>query len=283
MNMRCLIIYLASSYFLFLGNQIVSAQTLDQTIVIGDSLSELNQFENALYFYQRARFFSKGQQRHELATKIARTYQQINNYPKAIEFYDYAVNSAFSDSLRWEMQFEKMALCMQHHNFKDAYVEILSLPNEMPAGIWSKRKNFYAGTIYLGMSDLENAKASFLLLLPAADSSGRELINSLFRDIKHKNVRLARTLSYCLPGSGQIYAGDYKAGINSFVLTGIIATMGVVSGINYGWSGSLWTTNWFLRYYQGGVREAEISARRKNMQYRERLYHQLIPIVTKTH
>ena len=258
-----------------------SGQSLEHTIAIGDSMRQNKEYTQALYFYQRARFFSTGGQRSALAQKMAHTYILLQDYPKMAAYFDYAINSAPNDSVKWEIQFEKMASSMQFGMFKEAYQELLSLPDSMPHEQWQHRRNYYAGVIYLGLNDLENAQQSFLSVLPPDDSVSAKMIGVLFAHQKHKSIRLARGLSHVIPGSGQIYAGDYRAGVNSFLLTGIIATMGVASGISYGWTGSVWSVTWFLRYYRGGIRGAELSARKKNAFYREKLYQNIVPIISR--
>ena len=265
----CWIICLTIS--LFVVPRCAVAQTVQATQSLGDSLLGHGQYKEALYYYQRARFFAPPTERSAIAHKMAITYELDKRHETALEYYDYAINAAIQDSVRWALQLEKSAVLMLHSDFKAAYIELLALPDLFPSDIWERRRNYYLGNACLGMESWVEAEQYFTLLVAPKDSVRKAAIHHIFELRKHKNIKVARVMSMVLPGSGQVYAGDIRAGLNSFVLTGTIATIGVVSAIEYGWSGCLWTVNWFARYYRGGIREAGEAAERRNRRYNLKL------------
>ncbi len=265
----CWIICLTIS--LFTAQLNVAAQTVQATKVLGDSLFGHGQYKEALYYYQRARFFAPLEERSTIAHKMAIAYELDKRHETALDYYDYAINAAIEDSLRWALQLEKSAVLMLHSDFKAAYIELLALPDQFPNDTWEGRRNYYLGTACLGLESWVEAEQYFTRLVASNDSVHKAAIHHIFEIRKHKNIKVARVMSMVLPGSGQVYAGDIRAGLNSFVLTGTIATIGVVSAIEYGWSGCLWTVNWFVRYYRGGIREAGEAAERRNRRYNLKL------------
>ncbi|MEL6594116.1 MAG: hypothetical protein AAFQ68_28695, partial [Bacteroidota bacterium] len=94
------------------------------------------------------------------------------------------------------------------------------------------------------------------------------------------SARKAKILSIILPGLGQFYAGDVKAGINSLGLT---ASLLVIA-----WQVAIRSTPldaafaivpWFVRYYQGGYERAATMALRKQDRRRAEIYQSLLDIM----
>ncbi len=78
-----------------------------------------------------------------------------------------------------------------------------------------------------------------------------ESINALFVQVinaPRKSVKVATVLSTILPGAGQVYAGNWKSGLNALVLNGWLGFVTV--------DAASWTTCTFLRYYWGNYYRA---------------------------
>ena len=251
----------------------IFAQTTEQTLEIANTLVDQLNYPQAIYYYQRAYFFGNPAQQFTIAQKIARLYSFTNKYQEASDYYDIAATIAPEDSSKWEMQLEKVAVLLSAKSPEEAYIELLSMPDSFPNPFWQKRYLYFLGVTQMALGNWTDAEASFVQI--ATNSSNKSKIHALFVHRKHKNIKTARVLSAIIPGAGQLYAHDAKGALNSILLTGSIATMGVESGIAYGWSGSLWTINWFTRYYRGGIRAAGWAAEERNRHYHYKLLQEL--------
>lgn len=258
----------------------IKAQTIEQCVQIGDSLQILGQNTEAIYYYQRARFFAPKEQKYTIAAKTAQAYFRKNDLDNSLKYYDFAIGGAPPDSSKWELQLEKASVLLGIQKFKEAQLEVLGLPKQLPTN-WQKRKNYYLGICYIGLEEWEKAEVCFLSLLSPSDSLEKTQLSRIFKNPKMKNLQTARVMSMIVPGSGQIYAGDWRSGINSFLLTGTIAVLGAASVVDYGWSGGLWAINWVSRYYRGGIREAREAAERKNYRRKRKIQEQVNRVLEK--
>jgi len=89
--------------------------------------------------------------------------------------------------------------------------------------------------------------------------------------------KVAGVLSIVIPGSGQLYAGDYKNAVNSFLLVAVFAAIGTDMFIRYAWYDSLISVfPWFLRYYTGGYKNAMKIAEQKRTEKRNKRLNKII-------
>jgi len=87
-------------------------------------------------------------------------------------------------------------------------------------------------------------------------------------------------MSRIIPGSGQLYAGDIKNGLNSLLLTGGIALLGVHLYNQYSLFDAIMSAfPWFARYYKGGYHKAFEIAYQKRSIRRDRTYKQILKTI----
>ena len=89
-------------------------------------------------------------------------------------------------------------------------------------------------------------------------------------------------MSMIVPGLGQLYVGDVKNGLKSFVLSVGLFSLGLRSAlINNPLDAAISTLPWFQRYYQGGFKKAELIAIARIQEKRYKIYNQLLDEVEK--
>ena len=87
-----------------------------------------------------------------------------------------------------------------------------------------------------------------------------EKLNRLLEEaanLPQKSTRFAKVLSAVVPGTGQMYAGKWRSGINALLLNGVLGyvTVDTVLEANY-IDAALWTYFIFQRYYRGNLYRA---------------------------
>lgn len=89
--------------------------------------------------------------------------------------------------------------------------------------------------------------------------------NELLFTPKLYNEKLAKTISFIIPGSGQIYTGHWGRGLSSLLLNGAFATYTYVSFVNgFYLSGVFSGFSPFRMFWTGGANYAEYLAKQKN-------------------
>ncbi len=258
------------------------AQSLQESLKFADSQFETGNYKLALKEYQRVLFFNDGSNLPYIYEKVGSSFFFNKNYNKAAYYYELSYKTTESDSIKTEILFKKAACNMLDKNFKQAIFELLNLSDSLDFQL-ENRKDFYFAVCYWGIEDFEKAKSSFLKIIPAENILAKEEITLLFnkkRNLYKPNPKTAQILSIFIPGSGQIYSGDFKNGINSLVLTGGLVVLGIYMTQFYSLFDAVLTVlPWFVRYHQGGYQAAKKIAINKRAERRGQTYKELLKIV----
>ena len=258
------------------------AQNLQETLKFANSQFESGNYNLALKEYQRVLFFNDGSNLQHIYEQIGSSFFFKKDFKKAAYYYELSYKTAASESIKTEILFKKAACFMLDKNFKLATLELMNLPDSLDLQS-TNRKNFYFAVCYWGMEDFEKSKSSFLEILPVDQISAREEITLLFskkRNLYKPNPKTAQILSIFIPGSGQIYSGDFKNGINSLVLTGGIVILGIYMTQYYSLFDAILTVfPWFIRYHQGGYQGAKKIAQNKRANRKNETYQNILKVI----
>jgi tetratricopeptide (TPR) repeat protein len=278
--MRLTIRYLSLSVlivFSLSAIQVLHAQNFEETINFADNQFKSGELATALKAYQRALFFSEGRNNLYLFRQIAELSYFNNDYETAQKYYGLAYNQSDNDSLRTELLFSKAFCQILNKNYQFAIIDLFSVADT--SRIIKNRLNFYLATCYFGLEDFNQAKTFFKSCIALKDTAE---LASLFtrRNILSPSPKKARIMSMILPGSGQIYSGDLKAGLNSLLLTSGLIAVGVNISIRYRPIDAVFSIlPWYQRYYTGGYGKAEGIALRKRQLKRNEVYNKILKLI----
>ena len=160
-----------------------------------------------------------------------------------------------------------MAKCyMSQEKYEYAVIEILNIKEIN--NYFKSRKNYYLFIIYLYKGDIESSKKYFLKINEFSDSNINQVESSFSRlekKIRRTNPKVASTLSMVLPGSGQVYSGNFSSGLNSLLLTTTALSVFTIISIRYSFIDAILSVfPYYQRYYIGGVINAINFAEEKN-------------------
>ena len=263
--------------FSLLNFQKLTAQDFEETIDFADNQYKSGNLVTALKTYQRALFFSEGRRDFYLFSQIAEISFLNNDYETAREYFGLAYNQSDNDSLKNELLFKKAYCQILNRNFQPALIDLFTV-NDTSSSV-QKRINFYLATCYFGLEDFNKAKTCFENCLSSNDTieladlfAGKYLLTP--------SPKKARIMSMILPGLGQFYSGDLKAGLNSlFLTTGLIA-VGINIGIRYRPIDAIFSIMpWYQRYYTGGYGKAEEIAIKKRQLKRNKVYTEILKLI----
>ncbi|MFB6258509.1 MAG: tetratricopeptide repeat protein [Flavobacteriales bacterium] len=258
-------------------------QSPKETLDFAEEQAEIGVHRNAIKAYKRVLFFQKERFALTCLRRMARSYHELGEFPKAIRYFEKAAEKASDDSLKRALTLKKVQNQLQQRSFQKAYITLQEMSGKAPEPL-KEREHFYRALTYFGQKRYEAAKPEFRNLLPDTAQRAKEMVDSLLTKVqkKAKNPKTAKVLSYVLPGAGQLYVGNIKEAVNSFLLTSSLVALGVVTSYQMTvLDAVLGVGNYWFRYYQGGASNAEDLAKQKNQQKRGRIYQKLLRILQK--
>lgn len=237
----------------------IFAQNVQETLAFGHEQYEKKQFDLAIKSYRRVLFFEPNQAK-EIYSRLGFAYwEAYGDWKNSIYYFDLAYQVSEDVEEQKRIIFTKIQVYLLVEKYDDALLELASLDEDELRKEEIKRKRFYQGIIFFQKRAYKKAEKSFKECI--SDSLSQEKLHKLFVDFDNKSKKFRpkkiKNMSICLPGLGQCYCGKWKAGVNSFLLTGGLATAFVFTGQGYAFLDALLTIfPWFQRYYSGGYEKA---------------------------
>ena len=272
-----IIFSICCSFFIFKPAAVYS-QTINQTIAFADQQYELKNFEIALENYHRVLFFSKDTNNFYLYNQISNIYYELQEFNKAIKYFDLSLSACKNARMKYQIIFKKVNCYISLRNFQYGLIELFSINDSIPVNI-QQQKNFYLGICFFGLKNFKSSEKYFIKSLTPSCIEQKQAVHELFLDKKlnKPNPKTALILSIILPGTGQIFSGEIKSGINSLLLTSTIAMLGVYLFYQYTlFDAVLFVSPWLLRYYQGGILNAKNFAEQKRQNNRNKIFNKIL-------
>lgn len=269
--------------FLSFFNFYIHAQTVDETIKLADELYKSGDFNNSLQLYNRILFFSK-KNKQDIYKRAGDCCFYLNDFKHALNYYDSTLTYCNSDEFYNEIIFKKADCYIISKDYQASLfvIEELKITNEDELQI---KKNFYRGITYFATADFEKSKLYFLEAVDDTSIDAKNEIYHLFekkRYLNSPNPEPAGILSSLFPGAGQLYSGDYKNAINSFLLISFFIVAGTDMYLRYGLIDPVISISpWLNRYYKGGCENAKLTAQKKRDQKRNEILNEIIDIINK--
>jgi len=254
------------------------AQTAEQTYAFALFESRQGNYDIAIKSLKRIQFFDDQNKFPGVYKMLADCYFEKASYEDAYYYYDLAAVQAENDSVLPEIVARKVTCRLFDHQYQEALIDLLSFSkNRNGRQQWQFDMLFGITYFYLG-----DYHASEQYFLKSADSSQFQQVTNLnndFRQIRHiekrYNPATSRVMSIIIPGSGQIWAGDYRNGVNSLLLiTGLLSASVALTGTLSIFDSFVIVAPWFQRYYMGGYQKAyEITNTRQQSEKNKILAH----------
>ncbi len=266
-------------HFSWICSTLVFSQSISQLKGYADKQYEKGNYPIALKEFQRVLLFDEEHQFNDLYSKVAVIYYEIEEYDKAIIYYDFAWKATENDSIKIELAFKKILCYFQLRDYYSGLSELYDLPEQL-SPYFERLKNLYFAICHFGLDEKYESLQYFSQIV---DSAGLEQIDSCFVQLnkveKKYDPDKLEMMSIILPGLGQTYAGDLRSGLNSLLLLGGIVTYAYHTMLVYSiLDGTLVLTSWFYRYYTGGHRKAYDLGVKKIQEQRNDTYLQVMDI-----
>lgn len=255
----------------------VNSQNIENIAHFGDSLFLIKENLAALNEYQRAFFFEHNNEKKTiLSNKIADCYLAAGDYDRAKAFYDTAFLFSMTDSGKLESKLNNILCLILKKEFGYALLKLNMLETSLNQS-QNHKKTLYQGICNFGLEQYDEAFDFFYKSLDENDSTSILHLELLFENRKtlmRPYPALASTMSIFMPGSGQMYAGNFFDGVNSIVLLSSLTCIVLYTPV----LGFSIIFPLFYRYYMGGILNANELAKEKRKEKQSLCYKELMEI-----
>ena len=248
--------------FLFFCSFAAVAEELP--LSLGRHLAKQGNYDAAITEYKRFLFFHPDDSRiGEVYYNIGLAYKAQGSWTEAVTALRTATYLAIDSETKSVYQLVLAVTLIATQNYDLAQLELIKVVLRKPSAPLFRRALFLQGVAYIYQFRWEEARSVL------QDYTSDERLDALFEDalnIPQKSIKVAKVLSTIFPGAGHIYAGDWRDGLNAFLLNGVLGflTIDAVLAAHYA-DAVLWGGTIFLRYYRGNTFRAKEAVSQFNL------------------
>lgn len=269
------VLLLGFNFLLFIKTPVFS-QDLSTSVKIADSLFQENQLEQAIKLYKRIVFFDKEELYDSLTfSRLAYSYYQIEDYQNAARYFEYSYN--VTEDVNY--LYDQALMQILSRDYKLAKLGLLNVASDKNELLMA-RKLALLGMVNFKLADYEATNKyleQFYEHTPADDSLGFDLIARTSKIRKRYKKSKVKAMSLIIPGTGQMYCGDFKEGFNSLGITvlfggiyfRVVSSLGLLDAF-------LSVLPWYQKYYLGGYMKAGEIAVNKQQELLDALFNEMV-------
>lgn len=232
-----------------------NSQAKASPLALADHYVKLKNYDAAITEYKRFLFFQPDDDRvPEIYHRIGIVQRNLGLLREAIDSIRQAVIRTPDKEQKSEYQIDLAVTLIVNKDYDLARLELIKVFIRNPSETLHNRTLLLQGVTYTYQFRWEEAQEIL------KNYSQDEKLDELFQktdNLPYKSKLVAKILSGILPGSGQIYAGNWKSGLNALVLNSAFGYVTVDSILDQNYVDAImWTYFIFQRYYQGNLYRA---------------------------
>ncbi|MCF7911338.1 MAG: tetratricopeptide repeat protein [Candidatus Cloacimonetes bacterium] len=209
---------------LFLLSISAILQANDECLAIAESFADNGNYEFAVTEYKRYLFLNpEADNRDDILYAIGIAYRNQEKWQEAIDYLDRAIAISESDSLKDSRKIAKAVIYLAQQKYNLAEFELLRINTFSRYEEIRNTADFFLALCFLYTAEWEKSQQALTDYLGSSPEMQIK-IDSFFAqtsELKYKSPRLAKWFSTFLPGSGQIYAGNYHDGFNALIINSL--------------------------------------------------------------
>lgn len=219
-------------------------------------------YEEAITEYTRFIFFNPGDESAaEAYYQMGLAFRNQKKWPQAIDAFKESITAASDDSIGEERRISIAVTHIASGQYSVAEFELLRIGHFTQHQTLRRKANYFLGICYLYTSQWGKCSKAFQDYFVDAQTEQKIVLDSLLwaaQELPYKSPKVAKWLSTFLPGSGQIYCGDWRNGINAFALNSLTSYILMDALLERRFrDASISHLTLFHRYYQGNRYNAE--------------------------
>ncbi len=245
----------------------------DAAYEIANGLFDTGNYEEAITEYKRFICFNPD---HEMCSdayfRIGLAYRNQERWWEAVDAMRKAMAITADDSLRDERRISTAIILIASGDYSAAEFELLRVAHFSDNSFLKKKAFFFLGVRYLYAFRWEESRKAFEHYFSDSLSPEADELDSLFSlstGLVYKSPGVAKWLSTFLPGSGQIYCGEWRSGINALAINSLTAYLLIDALLDHRLQDVIiGHVTLFDRYYRGNRSNAEKAASSRNERLR---------------
>jgi tetratricopeptide (TPR) repeat protein len=206
----------------------------DRVLALADTLRERGLADDAITEYRRYIFFNSersGAQTAGAYAHMARVYRDTGNRDRELEALEQAIQAEEDDDAREERRVDLAAAHLALGRYDAADFILIKVETFTASDRVKSRAAFLRGVSSLYQGKWDDARAAFARYGAAGDAEARATGERIERMLSSralpsaKSPALARALSIVVPGSGEMYAGQWRGGVNALLINAATGTL----------------------------------------------------------
>ncbi len=259
---RSISLFLIASFLFFYSFAVTAEEHL---LSLGKHLFVQGNYDAAITEYKRFLFFYPDDARiGEVYHNIGLAYRAQGLWAEAIDALRIATPLAADDESKSEYQLTLAVTLIATQDYDLAQLALIKVTLRSPSALLYRRALFLRAVAYIYQFRWDEARE--VLKNWGTD----ERLDLLFDEAVNgaqKSVSVARLSSTILPGAGQIYAGNWRGGINALLLNSALGFLTADALLDRHYTDALlWGGVVFWRYYRGNTFRAGQAAEHFNQQ-----------------
>jgi len=248
---------------IFFVSTLFSQNSFDEQFNLAKKLyNDENYFDTVTELKRLLFFNSNSEYIYKAYEIIGKSYKQGAKFSDAIRYFTLAEINAQSVDEIYNSRIEIIRVNILRRTTGRAFKLLDSLEADIRFSDKIDEINYWRGWAFIFADDWENAAVIFA----GIDSTIELTVLAKKVDDDLYSVSFAKTISYIVPGAGQIYTGEYISGLLSLgwnVLWGYLTIKSFIDERIF--DGIVIANFLWLRFYRGNLQNAEKFAREKNL------------------
>lgn len=231
-------------------------QNLQQSMATAARLYDQGEFALAADLYRRVIFFDDEETYDSISfSMLALSQFQLGKYDQAARHFGLAFKVSRDSRFHGDM----VLSYLMNGDLSMAKLELLNFqPDSRDDQV---QKLLLASLVDFKRGEFENAEKSYQQVLDLLDLGPEHqqmaIAQMANKVIRRRGKQRAQIMSLFLPGSGQIYNGEIRDGVNSAVITSLFATLYVSVALSLTIVDAIIVVlPWYQKYYVGGYNNA---------------------------
>jgi hypothetical protein len=221
-----------------------------------DYFDTVTELKRLLFFDQSSEY------NYEANLLIGKSYKQGAKFSDAIRYLTLAEINAKNIYELYETRIEIIRINILRRTTRRAFKLLDSLHADERFTDRKDEIKYWRGWAYMFADDWEQAAHTF------AEIDTNHVLKTLAEEVDDDlySVSFAKTISYIIPGAGQIYTGEYISGLLSLSWNVLWGYLTIKAFINERIFDGIIIANFlWLRFYRGNLQNAENFAMEKNL------------------
>jgi hypothetical protein len=248
---------------LFISHATFAQNSFDAQFNFAKKLYSDEKYFDTVTELKRLLFFDENSEyNNEANMLIGKSYKQGAKFSDAIRYLTLAEINAKNVIELYETRIEIIRINILRRTTRRAIKLLDSLEADERFTDMKDEMKYWRGWAYMFADDWEQAAQTF------AEIDSNHVLKTLAEEVHEDlySVSFAKTISYIIPGAGQIYTGEYISGLLSLgwnVLWGYLTIKAFIAARIF--DGIVIANFLWLRFYRGNLQNAENFAMEKNL------------------